>query len=103
MGEYEQAQTVDAANRRRSQKEVASFLAVDMPKYTAYVNNDGRYLTTWMGDELARITKSSTSKRRGFGGTFSVIHVHAVDSRGRHWSGTGAGRNMVIRIKRVKG
>lgn len=104
MGEYEQAQTVDATNRRRSQKEVASFLAVDSPKYVAYVSGDGKYLTTWMGDELARITRSSTSRRRGFSSMpFSVLHVRAVDIRGRHWSGTGAGRNMVIRIRRVKG
>lgn len=94
----------DDSNRVRSQKEVRDFLSGDARTYVAYVNSDGRYITTWMGDELARITKSSTSRRRGFGGmSFTVIHVHAVDSRGRHWSGTGAGRNMVIRIRRVKG
>ena len=93
-----------SSNRIRSQKEVRSFLAVDAPAYTAYVSGDGKYLTTWMGDELARIVRSSESKRRGFGGmTFTVLHVRAVDVKGRHWSGTGAGRNMSIRVRRVKG
>lgn len=91
-------------NRERSQREVASFLAGDPRKYVAYVSGDGKYLTTWMGDELAKITRSSESKRRGFGGMpFSVLHVRAVDAKGRHWSGTGSGRNMFIRIRRVKG
>jgi hypothetical protein len=95
--------SVEASNRAKSQKEVAAFLATNATKYVAYVSGDGKYLTTWMGDELARITRSSTSRRRGFGPMpFSVLHVRAVDIRGRHWSGTGAGRNMFIRIRRVK-
>lgn len=96
--------SVEASNRVKSQKEVAAFLAGDPRKYVAYVSSDGKYLTTWVGDELARITHSTTSHRRGFYGvSFSVLHVRAVDSRGRWWSGTGAGRNMFIRIRRVKG
>lgn len=95
--------SVEASNRIKSQKEVAAFLAHDYPKYVAYVSGDGKYLTTWMGDELAKVTRATASKRRGFYGVpVSLFHVRAVDARGRHWSGTGAGRNMFIRIRRVK-
>lgn len=95
--------SVDESNRVKSQKEVRDFLAHDPQKYVAYVDGTSKYLTTWMWDELAKITRASTSRRRGFGGVpFTVIHVQAVDARGRRWSGTGPGPNMYIRIRRVK-
>lgn len=95
--------SVDESNRVKSQREVRDFLAGDPRKYVAYVDGTGKYLTTWMGDELAKVTHATTSARRGFHGVrFTVLHVRATDAKGRHWSGTGRGRNMYIRIRRVQ-
>ena len=95
--------SVDESNRVKSQKEVRDFLSGDPRKYMAYVSGDGKYITTWMGDELAQITRSTVSKRRGFyGASFTMLHVRARDARGRWWSGSGPGRNMYIRLRRVK-
>ena len=68
--------------------------------YVAYLSSDGKTLTTWPGGELARVVATSAS-RTGFYGS-SITYVRAVAPDGSVWYGKGAGRGMILTIRRVK-
>lgn len=95
---------VDARNRATSAKEVRNFLAHDFKRYDAYLSRGGARITTWMGDELMRVTHKTVSRRRGFYGVpYTMVYVQAIDALGRRWSGRGPGESMYMRLRRVKG
>lgn len=96
--------SVDAENKRRSADEVRAWYRGSPRKYAAYLSGDGQHVTTWMGDILAVVTRSRTTARRGFyGSRTTTTYINAVDDAGRWWSGRGPGRNMYIRLTRIKG
>ncbi len=68
--------------------------------YVCYLSSDGKTLTTWTGDELARVTRE-TSSRTGWQRS-SMTHIRAVAPDGSQWHGKGAGRGMCLKIHRVK-
>jgi hypothetical protein len=69
-------------------------------RYFAYVSGDGRELTTWPGETLARVVQERPC-RFSMTGTRG-ISVRAVAADGAVWYGRGAGRHMAISIKRAR-
>jgi hypothetical protein len=69
--------------------------------FGCYLSQDGARLTSWKGNALATVTRSSES-RTGFHGS-RLTHVHAIDVHGGHWFGKGSGRGMSIIIRACKG
>ena len=69
-------------------------------RYVCYLSGDGKQLTTWTGDELATVTRETTS-RTGFHGS-TLTHIRAIAPDGSTWYGKGAGRGMCIMIRRAK-
>lgn len=65
--------------------------------FAAYLDSDGRTITTWTGGTLARVTDEVV--RLAFGGRAEVTHIRANDPHGRHWYGKGSGRGMFIVIR----
>lgn len=66
----------------------------------AYISSDGKNITGWKGNILAKITQMSTS-RTGWHGS-DITHIRAVDQFGGRWYGKGSGRGMYITIRPVK-
>lgn len=88
-------------NEETSALEVHHFASWPHPDYFAYLSDDGKRLTTFMGDELATVTQSSVAHGCNFGGG-DRTYFRAVDSQGRHWYGSSPGRNMYARMRRAK-
>ena len=73
-----------------------------MQGYTfGYIGEDGKYVTTWSGGVLLRVTYVSQPKRVGFG---RRQYVKAVDTfTGHHYSGSGPVDNgNYVRMRRTK-
>lgn len=69
-------------------------------KFVAYVDCDGKNITTWSGGVLARVTYHTTSRT---GWYRSQIHYWgARDADGRYWYGRNGGPGMVIQLRRYK-
>lgn len=68
--------------------------------YVAYLSGDGSKIATWPGGELARVFRESES-RTGWQGS-KITHIRARAFDGSLWYGKGAGRGMVMRIRRAK-
>lgn len=67
----------------------------------AYISSDGKNITGWKGNTMAKITQMSTS-RTGWHRS-EITHIRAVDQFGGRWYGKGAGRGMYITIRPIKG
>lgn len=70
-------------------------------KYQAYVSGDGKALTLWTGEPIARVTV----ERKVSGGGFhygSLYYYRAVAPDGSEWYGRGLGRGMSINLRRAK-
>lgn len=75
------------------------FYAGQSDTYTAYVNGEATYITTWPGGKLARIY-SARPRWNNFAG--NLLHVKAVeDATGIEWYGTGPGKGSYIKLHRV--
>jgi hypothetical protein len=60
-------------------------------------------LTTWTGEQLARITRIRKSRCWGFGGWHTRYTFNAIDRKGNPWHGTSPGPGMYARATRSKG
>lgn len=72
--------------------------------FFAYLSMDGRWLTTWTGMRLARVT-SLWRTSSGFGGRMPSggrNYFRAVDLAGRRWYGNTPGRGMYARARLAK-
>lgn len=58
-----------------------------------YVSSDGQWLTTWMGNRIARLTV--TGSARGFN---TPLICYSATIEGRNYHGRGLGPNMYIRM-----
>lgn len=67
----------------------------------AYISSDGKNITGWKGNILAKITQTSTSRTGWYGSI--ITHIRAVDQYGGCWHGKGAGCGMYITIRPMKG
>ena len=67
--------------------------------YFAYLSNDGRFVVTWTGGILARVSGLHKTSS-GFGG--ERYYFRAKDNLGQWWSGNGPGEGMYCRLKRLK-
>lgn len=60
---------------------------------------DGRMITTWTGDLMARVTRRTERKiYTPNGPRHTRVFVRAIDGDGRHWYGSGPGDGMYIRL-----
>lgn len=106
---------VDARNRETSAREVAAFLAEKPDRYFAYWNARGRWsqpgvrpeliaddlITTWMGDELAKIVWTGNVFGSGFGDrrqNFRALGVNGVTYSGTAYLTAGD----YVRMRKVK-
>jgi hypothetical protein len=72
---------------------------VRKPVY-CYLSDDGKRVTGWKGNELGKVTWSSTSRtgRRNS----SITHVNVIDTHGNPWHGKGAGAGVCITLRPSK-
>lgn len=107
------ALTVDERNRATSAQEVADFKANPPDRYFAYhaqrpnealpTGPDimGRRITTWMGDDLARVTWLGDAYRSGFGDVRQNFHALSIDGA-TSYSGTAyLSAGDYVRMRRV--
>lgn len=71
-----------------------------------YLSGDGKTITTWTGGVLMHVTSTKTA-RVGFrdvtGRRPIRYYLQATDVHGaHHWTGTGAGPEMYVRMRRAK-
>ena len=94
---------VDANNLETSKREVADFLAREAGPYTAYVSDDGKRITTWMGETLATITSTGTPfKITGWmSSTLTPFRAKGID--GRMYFGRFHGPGIYVRMRPSKG
>lgn len=73
-------------------------------RYTGYVNEDKKLITTWTGGELAKITGITRgNKHWSLNGMWRMRYVYAVDSSGRHWYGYSSDSYEVVTLRVLKG
>ena len=76
-------------------------LLIRTKPFCAYLSSDGKSITGWKGNVLARVTQESDSRTGWHGST--ITHIRAIDVHGNSWYGKGAGRGMYITIRPLKG
>ena len=69
-------------------------------KLTAYISGDGKFITTWSGEHIARITGHHIVD---FGFCRNQWSFDAIMSDGTKLSGRGPGEGMFCRLKLNKG
>ncbi len=62
---------------------------------TLYVSSDGRWLTTWPGNRVARL--EVTGAARGFNGVKLTCYAATIEGRRYHGRGLGAGMYLNLR------
>jgi hypothetical protein len=66
----------------------------------AYLDVDGKHITTWSGGKLLTVTREWQTSAGGFAGNVQITRVWARDTAGSMWHGRGPGRGMYVRLKR---
>lgn len=64
---------------------------------TLYVSGDGQWLTTWVGNRIARL--HATGKAPAFG---CMLTCYSATIEGRHYYGRGHGPGMYLRLRAGK-
>lgn len=96
----------DAPNYLRSHVEQYELTRDKPDAFTAYIHENGKTVTTWMGDELGVVERES-----GVIGRHNLGHVvngggvraYTVRAFGRRYHGRGGGRGMCINLYAYKG
>jgi hypothetical protein len=68
--------------------------------YVAFLASDGKTLTTWPGQTLARVTRLWTIPNNMAG---KLYRFRAVDVHGAAWYGSTPGHGMYARMHKAKG
>lgn len=69
---------------------------------SAYLNGDGLTVTNWPGWTLMKVHREWHTSAGGFLSGVKITRVWAKDEEGNWWSGSGPGRGMYLRLKRLK-
>ena len=69
--------------------------------FCAYLSGDGKAITNWPGECIARVTQSSHS-RTGWNGA-QIYRIRAIDVHGQIWHGMGAGPGRFVTLRAFKG
>jgi hypothetical protein len=76
-------------------------------RHVAYLTGQHpRYVTGYLGVQLARITRHEVSRRiwmPGGWGSYRLVTIRAEDSAGGQWYGRGTDSNCIIRLRRFTG
>lgn len=75
-------------------------LAKRPAKFFAYLAGDGKRVTSWPGEDLARVTHLGYS-RSGWHGS-KIYRFHARDTSGQWWQGIGPGPGMYCTLRPLK-
>jgi len=67
---------------------------------SAYVGENKNEITNWPGGVLLRVTYSAT-RSHNLWACRQLLHVWAVDDKGRRWYGKGAGPGICITMRRL--
>lgn len=68
-------------------------------RYSGYISEDGKQITTWPGQTLATITYLHTGNHNMAG---KMTYFRAVAKDGSHWHGRGHGLGMLCHLRRSK-
>lgn len=85
-------------NEERGRCELLEFeSATDPGPYFAYLSNDRKRITTFMGDTIATIVHIGATWRGPFGNEWTAFRAAGID--GRIWHGRHNGPGMYLRMR----